>query len=130
MVTKEELIEMHGKIQFAAEPIHRERTKFLKEIENKLEELHKPLVELLEVYNDENLKDKNDSPVRIGDIITDGKYEYKVHHRGMQSVFGNMLFNPRVLCKKINPAFRDKKPAPNARVKEIHYSELKNFWIV
>ncbi|HAY3590633.1 TPA: hypothetical protein JRX31_000314 [Elizabethkingia anophelis] len=116
MITKEQLIKAK-----------QERDKQYTEYKKQLEEINKPFFELLELYDDQILLDKNNSPVKIGHTITDGKNKYKVHYRGMQCVFGELLFNSRVFCKKVS---EDGKIAPNAREKTLHSSELKNYWIV
>lgn len=127
MVTKEQILETLSIADEAAKPIREEKTKMLQDIEIRLEVIYNPLFRLLDIYNDENLIDKNGQAIRIGDVITDGKNLYKVENRGMQTVFGNLLFNPRVLCKKTD---KSGFIAPKAIVRSIHPTELKNFWIV
>ena len=59
-----------------------------------------PVKKLIEAYLDDTLKDKNGISIKIGYIISDGKYNYKVINRGMQFMFGEPLFNPSVEVKK------------------------------
>ena len=86
-----------------------------------------PIREMLEQYGDEQCIDKNNLPVRVRDIMSDGKNDYVVTKRGMQSLFGIMLFNSRIICKKINS---DMSLNPKAKDKDVNASELKNYTII
>lgn len=127
MVTKEQLLQLQELAIENIKPIREEFKKCQLEYDNKIQEMEKPLLALLEVYYDENLKDKKDQSVRKGNTITNGKSNYYVHDRGMQFVFGTMLFNPRIICKKIDEKGYSK---PNAKDAHIPPSELKGYWII
>ena len=60
----------------------------------------KPVKELLEMYFNDTLKDRNGISIKKGHIIYDGKYCYKVIDRGMQFIFGEPMFNPSVDVQK------------------------------
>ncbi len=115
-VTKEQV---EAALTLADEKISKLREN--REIED--EEIRAPLREVLDQYYDQSLTDNNNEPVRIGDTISDGKFDYIVEDRGMQFVLGTILWNPRVMVKKIMPDGYLKA----IKQKHIHPADLKNF---
>lgn len=89
-----------------------------------VKELSMPLKNLLEQYNDEQCIDKNGVPVRVNDIINDGKNDYVVTKRGMQVFLGAFLFNSHIVCKKMNS---DMSLNPKSKAKDVFPASLKNY---
>ena len=74
----------------------------LMEERKKLEEpFIKKIEELKDEYLDKYLRDSNDNPVKIGDILVKKSAKYKVVDRYQQKFF-NYLGNPRVEVYKYN----------------------------
>lgn len=74
----------------------------LMEERKKLEEpFIKKIEELKDEYLDKYLRDSNDNPVKIGDILVRKSAKYKVVDRYQQRFF-NYLGNPRVEVYKYN----------------------------
>ncbi len=74
----------------------------LMEERKKLEEpFIKKIEELKDEYLDKYLRDSNDNPVKIGDILVKKSAKYKVVDRYQQRFF-NYLGNPRVEVYKYN----------------------------
>ena len=74
----------------------------LMEERKKLEEpFIKKIEELKDEYLDKYLRDSNDNPVKIGDILVRKSAKYKVVDRYQQKFF-NYLGNPRVEVYKYN----------------------------
>lgn len=127
MITKEQILEAQKEVEEKAKPLN-EIFKIVKaDHDNKVSEIEKPLLDLIETYYDENLRDKNDVPVKNNSIITNGKSKFYIHNRGMQFFFGIIIFNPRVMGKKIDDEGIIK---PKAREVHIGPSELKEYWII
>lgn len=68
------------------------------EVKSKAE---KPLVALMEEYFDATLVDWYEKPIRVNDVITNGKKSYRVVQRLMDTYKGEFRFNPRVVCEQI-----------------------------
>jgi len=62
-------------------------------------DVERPLVKLIEQYYDETLRDKTDMPIRLNDVIANGKKSYRVLARYMHTKEGKFKFNPRVKCE-------------------------------
>lgn len=127
MVTQEMLIEADKKRYEDFKPHRQELEAAEAKFHQKAREIEAPFMAMLEQYYDEQLADKNEKPVKVGSIITNGKDKFKVKNRGMQFVFGEMLFNPRVICVKLHPRqtnFREGKVE-----RHFHPSDLKSFEI-
>lgn len=74
----------------------------LMEERKKLEEpFIKKIEELKDEYLDKYLRDSNDNPIKIGDILVRKSAKYKVVDRYQQKFF-NYLGNPRVEVYKYN----------------------------
>ncbi len=101
MITKENLLEVQMIMEETAKPLLEAYEKAKKEMDEEGAKLEKPFHNMLEQYYDEQLIDKNGVPIKIGDDITDGKIKLRVVKRGMQFAFNRMLFNPRIVCKKV-----------------------------
>ena len=109
VISNDDLKLAHEKLQKAFEPIQAELD-IAKEKYNKAKkELEDSFKSTLEKYYDQQLLDKNGNPVKNNSIITNGKDFYQVTERGMQIIFGTMLFNNRVNCKKLDKDFRQGK---------------------
>lgn len=112
----------YEKLQTEFEPIEAELD-IAKEKYNKAKkELEDSFKVTLEQYYDQQLLDKNGNPVKINSIITNGKDFYQVTKRGMQIIFGTMLFNNRVTCKKL-----DKDLRPGKKEHSFSASDLTDF---
>ncbi|RQO37928.1 hypothetical protein DBR39_13650 [Chryseobacterium sp. KBW03] len=127
MITTEQILKAQEEAIKNAGPIRAELEKFKKEYQSKINEFEKPIMDLIEAYYDENLTDKNNAIVQIGMTITNGKSKLYIHSRGMQFIFGHIVFNPRVMGKKIDDKGFIK---PNAREIHVHPKELKEYWIL
>lgn len=127
MITKEELTASYQKLDSDLEPLRTELAEAKANFDLKAKEAELPFLKMLEMYYDENLVDINGKPVKVGDIITNGKATYKVINRGMQFVFGQMMFNPRVMCQKIRDAGN---VAAYSKEKHIHPSDLKLYAVL
>lgn len=127
MITREQILEAQEEATRKTDLIREEFEKIKKEYQSKFSELEKPLMDLIEAYYDENLTDKNNKAVKVGTTITNGKSKLYIHNRGMQFIFGTIIFNPRVMGKKIDDKGFSK---PNAREIHIHPNELKEYWIL
>ena len=109
VISNDDLKLAHEKLQEAFEPIQAELD-IAKEKYNKAKkELEDSFKVTLEKYYDQQLLDKNGNPVKNNSIITNGKDFYQVTERGMQIIFGTMLFNNRVNCKKLDKDLRPGK---------------------
>lgn len=109
VISNDDLKLAHEKIQKAFEPIQAELD-IAKEKYNKAKkELEDSFKATLEKYYDQQLLDKNGNPVKNNSIITNGKDFYQVTERGMQIIFGTMLFNNRINCKKLDKNLRQGK---------------------
>lgn len=111
-ISKEYLEEAYEKMQESFKPI---KEKFQKD----KEDIEASFKALLSVYYDEQLIDSQNKPVRIGDTITDGKDYYQVFDRGMQIIFGTMLYNNSVKCKKLDRDFRPGKKEHSFSSREL-----------
>ncbi len=106
VISNDDLKLAQEKLQEAFKPIQAELD-IAKEKYNKAKkELEDSFKATLEKYYDQQLLDKNENPVKNNSIITDGKDFYQVTERGMQIIFGTMLFNNRVNCKKLDKDLR------------------------
>lgn len=81
----------------------------------------KRIEELKDEYLDKYLKDRNDNPVRVGDVIVKNSAKYKVLDRYQQKFF-NYLGNPRVEVKKYN-----KYGEPKGVIISIYSDDLKDY---
>jgi hypothetical protein len=127
MITNEDLILSYQKLAFDLEPLKRELAEAKAKFNSKALEVEAPYLELLEKYYDEKLIDINGKSVNVGDFITNKKATFKVINRGMQFVFGEMMFNPRVICQKL----RDNgEPSVYGKEKHIHPAELKEYAVL
>ena len=95
-ITKTQLKELHDKC-----------AQVVSEIDNECRERKKiaqqPFSEMLEQYYDENIQDVNGKTIHEGFTIRNliNNNLYKVKRRGMQYIFGELLFNNRIVCLKI-----------------------------
>lgn len=122
VISNDDLKLAHEKLQKSFEPIQAELD-IAKEKYNKAKkELEDSFKVTLEQYYDQQLLDKNGNPVKNNSIITNGKYFYQVNERGMQIIFGTMLFNNRVNCKKL-----DKDLRPSKKEHSFSARDLKDF---
>ena len=109
VISNDDLKLAHEKLQKAFEPIQAELD-IAKEKYNKAKkELEDSFKTTLEKYYDQQLLDKNGASIKNNSIITDGKDFYQVTERGMQIIFGTMLFNNRVHCKKLDKDLKQGK---------------------
>lgn len=127
MITNEDLTVSYQKLESDLEPLRKELAYAKAKFNSKAKEVEAPYLELLEKYYDEKLIDINGKSVNIGDIITNGKATFKVINRGMQFAFGEMMFNPRVMCQKL----RDNgEHAVYGKEKHIHPTELAEYAVL
>ena len=109
VISNDDLKLAHEKLLKAFEPIQAELD-IAKEKYNKAKkELEDSFKATLEKYYDQQLLDKNGTSIKNNSIITNGKDFYQVTERGMQIIFGTMLFNNRVNCKKLDKDLRPGK---------------------
>lgn len=85
----------------ATRDISMEINRLMEERKKLIEPYQKEIEKLKDEYLDKYLRDSNDNPVRIGDVIANGKTKYKVLDRYQQKFF-SYLGNPRVEVKKWN----------------------------
>jgi hypothetical protein len=109
VISNDDLKLAHEKLLKAFEPIQAELD-IAKEKYNKAKkELEDSFKATLEKYYDQQLLDKNGTSIKNNSIITNGKDFYQVTERGMQIIYGTMLFNNRVNCKKLDKDLRPGK---------------------
>lgn len=101
VISNDDLKLEHENLQKAFEPIQAEFNIAQEKYVKSKKELEDKFKTTLEQYYDQQLLDKNGYSVKINSTISDGKNFYKVIERGMQIIFGNMLFNNRVTCRKL-----------------------------
>ena len=119
VISNDDLKLAHEKLQEAFKPIQAELD-IAKEKYNKAKkELEDSFKATLEKYYDQQLLDKNGNPVKNNSIITNGKDFYQVTERGMQIIFGTMLFNNRVNCKKLDKDLRPGKKEHSFSVRDL-----------
>lgn len=85
----------------ATRDISMEINRLMEERKKLIEPYQKEIEKLKDEYLDKYLRDSNDNPVRIGDVIANGKTKYKVLDRYQQKFF-SYLGNSRVEVKKWN----------------------------
>jgi hypothetical protein len=127
MITNNDLTTVYLKLQEDLEPLRQELKEAKAKFKSNAKQLEAPYLEMLEKYYDEKLIDINGVSVKIGNTVSNGKISYKVINRGMQFVFGEMMFNPRVICQKIRASG---DTARYSKEKHIHPSELKEFTVI
>lgn len=123
MITKDNLKDAYSAYLKKAEPIKIEFKKIEKEFDEKFKNASKSYLEMLEKYYDEQLVDSTGNSIKIGCIISKNKVNYEVVDRGMQFIFGEMLYNPRVRVRKLPVNSKGK-------IKDIFPHELKEFEIL
>lgn len=123
MITKDELLRAKENMDKVLEPAREKLAEAKKEFYQAARVEENLFEELILKYYDETLIDANGKPVRVGDTISNGKHIYEVVNRGMQFVFGTMMFNPRVMCRKLGSL------SNRGRDKHIHPAELLSFTV-
>jgi len=73
---------------------------------DKRRELKEYFLQELNRYHDEMLKDSNGISIKENDIVKQGKDYFLVKQRHTQILFGDILENPRIICKKIDKQLR------------------------
>lgn len=94
----EELIKLKDD---ATKDISVEINRLLEERKKLIEPFQKRIEILKDEYLDKYLKDSNDNPVQVGDVIAKKSAKYKVVDRYQQKFF-RYLGNPRVEVRKYN----------------------------
>ncbi|AGN89436.1 hypothetical protein LVDJXP189_2210010 [Flavobacterium psychrophilum] len=105
-ISDDDLKSAYEKIQIDFEPIQAEFDIIKSKFESDKKERNDTFKIILEKYYDERFLDKEGTPIKIGDTISDGKSFYYVSDRGMQMIFGTMIFNNRITCKKLDKDLR------------------------
>jgi DNA integrity scanning protein DisA with diadenylate cyclase activity len=122
MITKEQIKKSKMQVLQDLQPLHEEYAIITEEYNAKCTKIEQPFLDLIEQYYDEQLLDKNKNSIRVGYQLKLGKKTYKVINRGMQFVFGEILFNPRVMIQCIEK--------PIIKLKHVHPRDLIKYEIL
>lgn len=121
-ISNEDLKAEYDKLQLAFEPIKAELDVATEKYNNAKTELEKGFKKVLEQYYDQQLLDKDGNSVKNNAIITNSKDFYQVIERGMQIIFGTLIFNNRVICRKL-----DKNMIAGKKDFSFNSKDLKEF---
>jgi len=129
MDLKEQILEAIKNAENGLKPHGAIRDEAIRKFNEVRQELELPVKELIKEYLDFELKDANGASVREGYVISTpkGYPVYKVMDRGMQSLFGIPLWNPRVIVLTYDIT---EKAVKGKRQKEFCKSELSEMVIV
>jgi hypothetical protein len=118
-ISDDDLKLAYGKIQLDFEPIQADFDIVRAKFESDKKQMNDSFAIILEKYYDERFLDKESVSIKIGDTITDGKNSYSVSDRGMQMIFGTMIFNNRITCKKLDKDLKIGKKDFSFSVREL-----------
>lgn len=125
IITIEDILITQEVISQAVKPFREELQKAKDQFAAKADEFTKVLLDQLDEYYDQELRDLCNDPVRIDDLLThyDKPVTLKVTDRYMQFAFGQPLGNPRVVCKKT----KDQGETVFGREIHLFRSDLSNY---
>lgn len=121
MISIEDIKAAHEKMQEAAQPMFREFEVAKKKFDDACKNLQMAFQKECEKFYDQELKDTFGRSPQRGDVITNGKVEYKVTDRGMPFILGTVLNSPRVMVVR---------QPDGKKVKHISKRELLEYRII